>query len=445
MDLSKHLDKAAEAVKRRNYGFAVQLYTQLLGIQPGSGPARAGLREALFKKADQKGSSKVFALLLGGPNLLIAKICGLTKQPGAAAAAYERYLKLDPLAEGSNLALARALAAAGHDDGALAVYQAYAQREPRCLEASREAGRLLYEAGELDAALEMYEQALKVDPRDQEAVRARKNLAAEGALKRSGLESAKSSRDLMRDAETQKRQDRASRMQLSADEIEEEVQELETQLQSESENLGALKRLSELHVMRRDLVAALDCLETAAGFAPDDPDLAGRVGDMRLRVQEDRIRQATERGDEAAAEQCRRVLVDMRVGEFRRRVERQPSDLGLRFEFGSALLEAGEDEAAIAELQRAVEDPRKQVEARMLLGRAFRNRGLTDLATKQLVQALEVGGTDGQFSKEILYELGGAAEDAGDAATALSHFQEILEKDFGFRDVADRVERLRAS
>ena len=53
MDLSKHLEKAEEAVKRRNYAFAVNLYGQLLSLQPDNGKARAGLRTALYKKAEQ--------------------------------------------------------------------------------------------------------------------------------------------------------------------------------------------------------------------------------------------------------------------------------------------------------------------------------------------------------------------------------------------------------
>ena len=40
MDLSKHLEKAREAVKRRNYPFAINLYSQLLGLQPDNGAAR---------------------------------------------------------------------------------------------------------------------------------------------------------------------------------------------------------------------------------------------------------------------------------------------------------------------------------------------------------------------------------------------------------------------
>ena len=133
MDLSKHLEKAEDAAKRRNYALAVKIYGQLLGLQPDFGPARAGLHRVRFKKAGAKPPSKVFALLGGGIHLLTAKLCGTLKKPAAAARSYERYLAHDPLSESQNLALGRALESAGFSSAALAVYRSFAEPEPRCL------------------------------------------------------------------------------------------------------------------------------------------------------------------------------------------------------------------------------------------------------------------------------------------------------------------------
>jgi tetratricopeptide (TPR) repeat protein len=442
MDLSKHLEKADEAVKRRNYAFAVNLYGQLLGLQPDNGKARAGLRTALFKKAEQKKPSKAFAMVAGGIHLLVGKVSALCGGHGAAAKAYERYLAMDPLAEGPNLALAEALERAGHKHSALAVYRAFAEHEPRCLPAARAAGRLLYETGELQDAYAMFEQALKVDPRDQEALRARKNLAAEGALRQTGIETAKSSRELIKDKEQQKRLEKSARRQLSAEEIEAELDEVENRLAAEPDDVEALLRAGELHEMRRDLQVALDCFERAAELRRDDAGLEVRVGDLRLRVQEGRVAKAEAAGDRTAAGIAREALAGMRVAEFRRRVERLPTDLGLRFELGQALLAAGEHDQAIGELQQAVKDPRRQAEALLALGRAFRAKDLGDLAIAQLEKALAAAGGDA-LRKDIRYELGEVAELGGDREAALKHFGAILESDYGFKDVAERVAKLK--
>ncbi|MBM3963401.1 MAG: hypothetical protein FJ306_16120, partial [Planctomycetes bacterium] len=100
MDLSKFLEQAADATKRRNYAMAVKIYSQVLSIQPDFGEARSGLRKALFQKAAQKAPSKAGALLLGGFSLLTGNLMRLLGQHAAAARSFESYLAHDPLNEG---------------------------------------------------------------------------------------------------------------------------------------------------------------------------------------------------------------------------------------------------------------------------------------------------------------------------------------------------------
>ncbi|MDP6930397.1 MAG: tetratricopeptide repeat protein [Planctomycetota bacterium] len=445
MDLSKHLEKAAEAVKRRNYPFAIKLYGQLLGLQPDSGEARAGLRSALFKKAEAKPPSKLFAMIGGGIHLLAASISKIFGKHAAMAKAYERYLSLDPLSQSVNMKLAGALKRAGFKSSALAVYRAFAEHQPRCLEASREAALLLHETGEFDEAMRLYEQVLKIDPRDQESLKGRKNLAAEGALRKTGIETAESSRDLIKDVEEQQRLERSHRLQLSREEIDAEMAGLEEKIAENPEDLRLLVRTAELREMAGDLVGALDCFERATELAPHDSDLADKSGDLRLRQQEGRVRDAHARGDEGAAQRAEKALTEMRLGEYRRRVKHHPTDLGLRFELGATLLSLGEIDAAIAELQQAVKDPRKKVSALHMLGKAFREKGLTDLALGQLEKALEASVGHGEASKDILYDMGGLAEDAGDTDQALDYFSRIIEQDIGYKDVAGKIEQLKSS
>lgn len=445
MDLSKHLDKAADAVKRRNYKLAVQICGQLLALQPDSGEARAALREALFKKAQQKPPSKVAALLGGGIHVLAANAARLLGRHAAAARSCERYLALDPLDERMNLRLGEALERAGHRRSALAVYSAYADAQPRCLAACRRAGALLYEAAELDRALEMYERALAVDPRDQEALKARKNLAAEGALRTTKLESAQSSRELIKDKDAQRRIEKGDRLQLSKEEIDVELKEIEGKLAENPDDVELLVRAAELHSMDGDLQGAVDLLERAAGLAPHRSDLVSRAGSLRIRLQEKRVTRARNKGDDAAAEQAERVLREMRIAEFRRRVQQHPTDYALRYDLGEALLEAGDVDAAIAELQQAVKDPRKRSAAHGSMGRAFRQKGMGDIALGQLQKALDAAGGSGDHATEIVYDMGVLCEELGRPDEALAFFSRILEQDIGYRDVSRKVEQLKAT
>jgi tetratricopeptide (TPR) repeat protein len=443
MDLSKHLENAADAVKRRNYALAIKIYGQVLQIQPDYGEARAGLRRALFDRQKQKPSSKLTAILIGGVHYLTGELCRLFGRHAAAARAYERYLASDPLAEGANLKLGTALQRAGLAKSALAVFDAYAVAQPRCLAACRSAGALFYAAGKVQQALAMYEQALKVDPRDQESLKARKDLAAEGALRSTGIENAQSSRDLIKDKEQQRQLERQDRLQLSAHEIDQELGPLEQKLQETPDDKQLLRRGARLREMQKDLAGALDLVERLLRLAPTDAETQEHAGDLRIRLQEQMVEKAQKRGDEASAARARQTLAELRVAEARRRVERNPADFGARFLLGAGLLEAGETDAAIAELQQAVKDPRKKNEALFLLGRAFQKKDLHELALGQYDKAMQAAG-NGAMAKEALYEMGEICNRLGKREDALRHFTRILEQDIGFRDVAKRIEQMKA-
>ncbi|MEZ5964798.1 MAG: tetratricopeptide repeat protein [Planctomycetota bacterium] len=445
MDLSKHLEKADEAVKKRNYAMAADIYSKLLAMQPDNGEARAGLRRALFKKAEAKRPSKVVAMVGGGVHLLSGAVSRLFGKHAAAAKAYERYLALDPRNEVVNVKLGDSLERAGYKRSALAVYHAVAEVDQHALEAAKRAGALLQGEGRFEDALQMYEQVLRIDPRDQDALKARKNLAAEGALRKTGLEQAKHTRDLLKDSEAQRQIERDARLQLSAAEIADELTKLEEQLAERPDDGKLLRRVAELRRMDDDAQGALDCLERALQLEPNDGDLADKVGDLRLMVQERRVAAARKAGDEAAAGRARQALAELQAGEYRRRVQRNPTDLGLRYHLGAALVQLERLDEGIAELQQAVKDPRAKIEAWLLLGQAFRKKGLDDLAQGQLQKALDAAGPSGKLGKDILYEMGSLAQAAGRRDQALSYFSRILEQDIGFRDTAQRVDQLKSA
>ena len=75
-----------------------------------------------------------------------------------------------------------------------------------------------------------------------------------------------------------------------------------------------------------------------------------------------------------------------------------------------------------------------------LLGRCYRELGMLDLAVKQLdAAAKEILAMDA-MKKEIVYNLGLVYERMGDPEKALACMKQIYEVDYGYRDVARRVE-----
>ncbi len=130
----------------------------------------------------------------------------------------------------------------------------------------------------------------------------------------------------------------------------------------------------------------------------------------------------------------------MLIGEARKRLERNPTDLQLRFELGEHLINAGQYREALPELQRARQNPNARLKAMNLLGLCYRELGMLDLAMKQLEDAAKEILSMDAMKKEIVYNLGLVYEQMGERENSLNCMKKIYEADYGYKDVAERVE-----
>ena len=128
------------------------------------------------------------------------------------------------------------------------------------------------------------------------------------------------------------------------------------------------------------------------------------------------------------------------IDDARKRLERNPTDLQLRFEFGEHLVNAGCFREALAELQRARQNPNARLKAMNLLGRCYSELGMLDLAMKQLEEASKEILSMDTMKKEIVYNLGLVYDQMGDKEKSLNCMKQIYETDYGYKDVATRVE-----
>ncbi|MFN0205651.1 MAG: tetratricopeptide repeat protein [Planctomycetota bacterium] len=447
MDLTKHLEKAEDAVRRRNFDYGIDLYRQLLSVSPGDYNARAGLHRAYYRKSEAKPGSAWIAKVQGGPSLALAKTLLAAKSYAKAAEAFESYVSLDPNNINVNLELGNALELANLRDGALAVYEITAEAVPGASEAWKRAGALLTKKKEFARAIECFSKALEINPRDQEALKARKDLAAEGALLSSGLETAGHSRELMKDKSKAGELEKEKRLLHTAGEIDAEIDRLMGDLANEPSNINILKEIAKLYERKNDPEAALDCVERALQYSPDDFDLRARRGLLKTRtldreIDKLRARVAT---DPAAAEllaKAEKEKLAFEVDDARARVADHPTDMTVRYKLGRLLLKLGDVDEAVGELQKAVTDPRVKTDALVTLGQAFYKKGLFDLAKRQFEKALESLPEGSPRTKEVLYNLGVISERMGSNPGALAFYLRIYEIDIAYRDVGEKVRRL---
>ncbi|MFI5404074.1 MAG: tetratricopeptide repeat protein, partial [Planctomycetota bacterium] len=355
--------------------------------------------------------------------------------------ACEKFLTKDPKNKGVNLALGDAAAAAGHIQAAILAYDTVAEHHPNDVSCLKKLGNVLWKAGEIRKAHEAFDRAVKLDPHDQDAVKARKNLAAEASLKETGFETARSSRDLVKDKGALGKIEQDARLHRTEEDLADRKKDVEERL-AKGETPELLIELAQACRKLKQWDAAFAAMDRAIAKEPQNLHLKFTRGDLEIDRLEERRMDLLREGKKDEAKRAETELLKVRTKELRERVKAYPTDLNLRFKLGDLLFEQGQVDAAIQEFQQTVRDPKFRADSHLRLGRSFKTKGQHDLALRQLEQAMDGQSGTSERVKEILYERGDTLERMGRKADAKVEFGRIYEFDIGFRDVGERLRKL---
>jgi len=141
------------------------------------------------------------------------------------------------------------------------------------------------------------------------------------------------------------------------------------------------------------------------------------------------------------------VSIEELFKEFQKGVAEQlrDEDYDTHFNLGIAYREMGLLDEAIREFQLAAKSPELGVEATSMIGSCYLEHGLPEQASEWYARALALPGLAPEVRVGLSYELGRAHEANGNLEGALASFAEVLAVNPAFRDVVDRVARLKAN
>ena len=167
-----------------------------------------------------------------------------------------------------------------------------------------------------------------------------------------------------------------------------------------------------------------------------------RIGDIRIRQMTRAFRKLKDAGkDTEAGEQARGQLA-FELEEYAERAVNYPTDLSIKYELGKRQYMAGRHDDAIASLQQASNDPRRRLSAMTFLGLSFAKKGWLREAAETYERALE-GDAPELRTKDLLYNLGDVLEKMDEADRAQDAFSRLAQIDFQYKDVRERLDRLR--
>jgi tetratricopeptide (TPR) repeat protein len=120
-------------------------------------------------------------------------------------------------------------------------------------------------------------------------------------------------------------------------------------------------------------------------------------------------------------------------------------DYQSHYDLAIAFKEMGLLDEAIAGFQKALGSKQNRLPTYEALGECFLEKGQAKMASAILTRAVTETETSDDQLVGVLYLLGRASEEQGEAAKALEYYQRVFVIDIQFRDVADRMASLEAA
>ena len=463
--------KARHANEIRNHGYAIQLMQSVLKQVPGFLDGRKLLRAAAL--AGVEGQKSGFSL--AGTTLGMTAGSTLKKDPFAAIELAEKTLATDPKSPQGNQLLWEAANRAGLPETAAFALETLVGANPKDTKLLHQLGGQYLTMGENDKAVAVYNRIVQINPGDLEANKKAKDASASATMKSGRWEEVSASsgsmnfRDLIHKKDEAIALENKSRIVRTGEQISQQITELYPQFEADQNNVDVARRIALLYEQWFEAaVASADPAEEADSYldnsiwfythtnailAGGDPNIARKCSDLEFRKMERRMKALVDwlatvpdqndpevrpYADELADLRRQRAASSLEVA--RKRVAENPTDLQLRYELGEVLIKAGMYTEAIPELQRAKQNPNARLKAMNLLGQCYVEKNMLDIAVKQFRDAASETTAMDSTKKDITYRLGVVLEKMGKKDEYIECMKQIYEVDYGYLDVAKRVE-----
>ena len=177
-----------------------------------------------------------------------------------------------------------------------------------------------------------------------------------------------------------------------------------------------------------------------------------RAGEFKIRFLKRKIKKiksALEANDgdaklKSALAQLVELLKKAELMHYKLCVDNYPTDLAIKYEYGSRLVINKRYDEAIPFLQDSQKDPRHKTAAMSKIGVCFFAKGWFSDAIDIFNRAIEQCEIkDSAIAKDLRYNLGRSYQQKGENEKALEIFRKIAQLDFGYKDVHQRVDELR--
>ncbi len=436
--------KSLSAVELKNYKYAISLCQAVLKDEPGFLEARQLARRCAFKEVGGDKKKSFF-----GSGVSTSKLNGLIKKDiKSGLFAVEQELEKDPANADVNELLYDFAVQHSMCNTAIFALETVRKGAPDNTKMLHKLAGHYLSQDMPQEAIGVYQDIVKQDPTDMDAVKGEKDATARASMKAGAWESG-DVEDSKKDSSAEKEADDSDRAGMTRKQKKEKLAKLFDVYNADQNNLGVVREIAELYEDFKQYDSAASFYDWAYQLSHKDANLKMKAEDMKSKMASKAIEeleaQLKEDPDNAELEAklltFKQELSKESVVEAQKRVDQNPTDPQLRFDLGLALYNSGDYSGSIPHLQQAKRNPHLRTRVLLTLGRSFDAKGMHDIAISQLDEALEELTAMNGTKKEVLYEMGLIHMKMESKDKAIGCFKQIYEVDYGYRDVAERVEQ----
>lgn len=445
--------RALSAVELDNFDYAVSLCQAIVKESPGFIDGRKLARKSASYSGGVNNKSKktstMTSFLGSNASFSVSKVRSTMKSdPVEALVMIEVELAKDPYNPGFNELLFESAMLLNMLDTASFALETVRTGAPSNTQ-------LLHKLAEHYLARDLPEKAVAVysdivarDPTDMDAQKGAKDASARSSMlkarKEDGEQYEIGKKDESETLELQKEDIKG----MTREQLRERLRVLMKQYKADQNDIEVVKKIGALYEELGYFEDSHVFYSWAHQLSDNDISLKNKAAKMLKDSEDEKFRvlerEAKAQPDDEEIQKNFNLLKSNRqesiVGDCKARVEANPTDPNLRLELGSALFDKGEFSDAIPHLQQATRNPHIKIKSLLLLAQTFKAKNMYDLAVKQLDDALVDLSVMDDTKKQVLYEKGLICELMDKKEESLNSFKQIYEQDYGYRDVANKVE-----
>jgi tetratricopeptide (TPR) repeat protein len=444
-------DKAGKVAETKNHDYAIDMYLQGLRYAPDA------LREGhlplaeLARQRRDSGSKK--------PSMMerVKRLGGKTplEQMLNAEYLYSKDPDHIPYAE----AMLKAALAGGYNKTAGWIANVIFQTANASKNPSAHTYILLKEAyktlEQFDKAIVAIQRAAKLRPDDGALSDEFKNLSAELTMARGKYDGEGDFRKSIKDREGQEKLQAQASVVKTEDYRTKAVEDARKKIAQNPELAANIFELADALAGLETEQAENDAISLLENTYKNRSDFSfkRRAGLLRIKQLKRKIKETkaalnanpNDAESKAALEQLSAQLKTTELEHYKLCVQNYPTDVGVKYEYAMRLLRNEQYNEAIPMFQEAQKDPRRRIAALNQIGFCFFKKGWLSDAIDVYTRAIESYEIkDDGVSKDLRYNLARAYEQQDNMDKALEIYRRIAQSDFTYKDVSQRVDKLRS-